>query len=153
MKIKVKIDEQMFEVEINDLSARPVVALVDGQCFEVWPEEESSPSPAEAMPAQRPAAVVLAVPAPRPVVQAAPAATAPVSNVDKSKTIVAPIPGVILTVAVCAGATVKVGQELCVLEAMKMKNAIRAPRDVVIGSVEVQEGQKVAYGDLMFRFA
>ncbi len=48
MKIKVKIDEQEFEVEINDLTARPIVALVDGQCFEVWPEEETSPAPAPA---------------------------------------------------------------------------------------------------------
>ncbi len=112
MKIKVKIDEQEFEVEINDLTARPIVALVDGQCFEVWPEEETSPAPAPEgkAPLERPA------PAPRPVVSAfrlcKPAPPAPAGSVDKTKAIIAPIPGVILTVAVCAGATVKVGQEL-----------------------------------------
>ena len=62
MKIKVKIDEQMFEVEINDLAARPIVALVDGQCFEVWPEEENSPAPAEKMPGERPAPRLVVAP-------------------------------------------------------------------------------------------
>jgi biotin carboxyl carrier protein len=150
MKINVKIDEQMFEVEINDLAARPIVALVDGQCFEVWPEEETSQAPAHEgkAPVERPAL------APRPVasaVQAAPAA--PAGNVDKTKAILAPIPGVILTVAVCAGATVKVGQELCVLEAMKMKNAIRSTRAGTIANIYVSEGDHVKHGQVLVDFA
>jgi biotin carboxyl carrier protein len=36
---------------------------------------------------------------------------------------------------------------------MKMKNAIRAPREVVIASVEVQEGQRVGYGEVLFKFS
>ena len=143
MKIKVKINEQMFEVEINDLAARPIVALVDGQCFEVWPEEETSPAlaPAGKAPVER------LSPTPRPVVQAAPA-----GDVDKAKTVLAPIPGVILTVAVCAGATVKVGQELCVLEAMKMKNAIRSTRAGTIANVYISEGDHVAHGQVLVDF-
>ena len=146
MKIKVKIDEQMFEVEINDLAARPIVALVDGQCFEVWPEEETGPAPAPAgkVPVEKLA------PAPRPIVQAASAA--PAGNVDKMKAVAAPIPGVILTVAVCAGATVKVGQELCVLEAMKMKNAIRSTRAGTIANVYISEGDHVAHGQVLVDF-
>ena len=57
-------------------------------------------------------------------------------------TMIAPMPGVILDIAVKPGDKVAYGELLCALEAMKMKNAIRAPRDVVIASVEVQEGQK-----------
>jgi glutaconyl-CoA/methylmalonyl-CoA decarboxylase subunit gamma len=148
MKIKVRIDEQEFEVEINDLSARPIVALVDGQCFEVWPEEETASSPAEKLVVERPA------PTPRPVVAAVPAApAAPAGNVDKTKTVLAPIPGVILTVAVCAGATVKVGQELCVLEAMKMKNAIRSTRAGMIANVYISEGDHVKHGQVLIDFA
>jgi biotin carboxyl carrier protein len=147
MKIKVKIDEQMFEVEINDLAARPIVALVDGQCFEVWPEEETAPAlaPVGKAPVEKLA------PAPRPVVQTAPAA--PAGNMDKTKVVVAPIPGVILTVAVCAGATVKVGQELCVLEAMKMKNAIRSTRAGTIANVYISEGDHVKHGQVLVDFA
>jgi glutaconyl-CoA/methylmalonyl-CoA decarboxylase subunit gamma len=150
MKIKVKIDEQVFEVEINDLAARPIVALVDGQCFEVWPEEESMPVFAGKAPVESPA------PAPRPFVPAVPAVPAtpavPSGNVDKAKSVQAPIPGVILTVAVCAGATVKVGQELCVLEAMKMKNAIRSTRAGKIANVYISEGDHVKHGQVLVDF-
>jgi biotin carboxyl carrier protein len=65
----------------------------------------------------------------------------------------APMPGVILDIAVKPGDKVAYGGMLCALEAMKMKNAIRANHELVIASVEVQEGQKVAYGDVLFRFA
>ena len=147
MKIKVKINEQMFEVEINDLAARPIVALVDGQCFEVWPEDETAPAFAQTAPVERLA------PAPRPVGPAVPAGqAAPAGNVDKNKAVVAPIPGVILTVAVCAGATVKVGQELCVLEAMKMKNAIRSTRAGTIANVYISEGDHVKHGQVLVDF-
>ncbi len=60
------------------------------------------------------------------------------------------MPGTILDIAVKVGETVKYGQQLCALEAMKMKNAIRTPKDGVIASVNVNEGQTVAYGTLLF---
>jgi biotin carboxyl carrier protein len=151
MKIKVKIDEQEFEVEINDLTARPIVALVDGQCFEVWPEEETSPAPSGKVPLERPAPALRPVASAAPAVQAAPAA--PAGSLDKTKAIIAPIPGVILTVAVCAGATVKVGQELLVLEAMKMKNAIRSTRAGTIANIYVSEGDHVKHGQVLVDFA
>ena len=55
MKIKVKIENQQYEVEIEDISARPVIAHVEGQAFEIWPEEEAAP--------RRPRPVVPAPPA------------------------------------------------------------------------------------------
>ncbi len=49
MKIQVKIADQTFEVEVGDSNARPVIAEIDGQKFEVWPEEqavvEAAPAP------------------------------------------------------------------------------------------------------------
>jgi biotin carboxyl carrier protein len=147
MKIKVKIDEQVFEVEINDLAARPIVALVDGQCFEVWPEEEGGPAPAGKVPVEKSAPTASVAPAPKPVVPAVPGGA-----VDKARTVLAPIPGVILTVVVCAGATVKVGQELCVLEAMKMKNAICSTRAGTIAKVYVSEGDHVKHGQVLVEF-
>jgi biotin carboxyl carrier protein len=63
------------------------------------------------------------------------------------------MPGNILGIAVKPGDEVGFRQQLCSLEAMKMKNAIRSPRDGVIASVEVSEGQAVAHGDVLFTFA
>jgi hypothetical protein len=39
MKIKVKIEDQTFEVNVGNLNTRPIQVTVDGQTVEVWPEE------------------------------------------------------------------------------------------------------------------
>jgi hypothetical protein len=44
MKIHVKIEDTTYEVTVGDLQARPVIASVDGEDFEVWPEEMSIPT-------------------------------------------------------------------------------------------------------------
>ena len=60
---------------------------------------------------------------------------------------------VIVSVAVKAGEAVAVGQEVCALEAMKMKNAIRATRAGVIARVHVAPGQAVRHRDLLAEYA
>ena len=65
----------------------------------------------------------------------------------------APMPGIILDVKVAKGSTVKRGQVLFILEAMKMKNMIRSPREGTVASVEVTSGQKVGFGAVIIRFA
>ncbi len=64
----------------------------------------------------------------------------------------APMPGVVLSVAVQPGDRVSVAQQLIVLEAMKMKNPISSPRDGVVSEVVVQEGQSVGYNDVLLKF-
>ena len=152
MKIRVTVDGRTFEVDVQDPRARPVVAVVEGEQFEVWPEEAKDQGPGargERPSAGAPAAVANGqhVEA-RPVIQVA--AGVPSSS---SAAVVAPIPGVIISVAVQAGQQVKAGQELCVLEAMKMQNAIRAPRDGVIASVRVSAGQHVRHREVLMEYA
>jgi biotin carboxyl carrier protein len=55
----------------------------------------------------------------------------------------APMPGLILEVAVAVGDSVSQGDPLCVLEAMKMENALTAPRDGVIKAVHISTGETV----------
>jgi acetyl/propionyl-CoA carboxylase alpha subunit len=57
------------------------------------------------------------------------------------------IPGRVVSVAVAAGDTVTAGQRLLAVEAMKMENELRAPRDGVVERVEVSVGQTVELGD------
>jgi biotin carboxyl carrier protein len=145
MIVRVTIDGQEFSVEVSDVRARPVVAVVDGERFEVWPE---AAGPA--------AAPVLAVgPAAVPAIPAAAtrARLAPDSPGGEARAVRAPIPGVIVSVAVEAGSQVSQGQELCALEAMKMKNLIRAPRAATIARVAVAVGQHVKHRDLLIEFA
>lgn len=145
MKITVKVDNQSYEVEISDVYQRPVVATVNGERFEVWPEETGR-SPAAA-PAPRSAPQ--ATPAAPPAVSAPAAAPLP----SGGRVVHAPIPGVIISVAVKAGDVIAHGQELCVLEAMKMKNVIRATRAGTLAQVLVHDGQHVKHHDVLMEFA
>jgi biotin carboxyl carrier protein len=59
------------------------------------------------------------------------------------------IPGRVVSVAVTPGDTVTAGQRLLAVEAMKMENELRAPRDGVVERVEVSVGQTVELGDAL----
>jgi biotin carboxyl carrier protein len=61
----------------------------------------------------------------------------------------APMPGKIVRVLVSAGDSVKAGQGLLVVEAMKMQNEIRAPKSGTIDRVRVVEGQTVTAGEVV----
>jgi len=58
----------------------------------------------------------------------------------------APIPGKIVKVLVAAADHVKAGQPVVVLEAMKMENEVRSPRDALVAQIHVREGQSVDSG-------
>ena len=86
------------------------------------------------------------------------AAPAPVAPAPKKKAaapaggagdISAPLQGTVSSVAVKAGDSVKEGQVVAIIEAMKMENEIVAPRDAVVASVAVKKGDKVSAGDLL----
>lgn len=80
----------------------------------------------------------------------APAASAPSAPVSAGATTVnAPMPGTILSVNVSAGATVKEGDVLMILEAMKMENEIMAPKSGKIASVNVSKSSSVKTGDVL----
>ena len=77
---------------------------------------------------------------------AAPVAAAPAAPVAPKA---APMPGNILDVKVAAGASVKAGDVLVILEAMKMENEIFAPCDGTVSSVAVSKGAAVNPGDVL----
>jgi biotin carboxyl carrier protein len=62
------------------------------------------------------------------------------------RTLLAPMPGLVLRVEVEVGQTVKAGQGVVVVEAMKMENELKAPADGVVASVAVRAGQTVEKG-------
>jgi acetyl/propionyl-CoA carboxylase alpha subunit len=67
-------------------------------------------------------------------------------------TMATPMPGIIVALAVCAGDEVKKGQALLTLEAMKMRNDLKSPRDGRVKEVRVVAGQTVAKGDVLVEF-
>ena len=80
---------------------------------------------------------------------AAPVAAAPAAPAGAGERVAAPMPGNILSVNVAAGDTVKKGQVLMILEAMKMENEIMAPCDGKVTAVAVTKGAAVESGALL----
>ncbi len=152
MKVVVKVEGSTFEVEVGELCERPIVAVVEGERYEVWPQE------CEALPAAVPAATATPAPATavrvqsevRPTRRTDPMGRA--EPADLRKTVYAPIPGVVYSVAVQPGDHVGAGQELCVVEAMKMKNIIRASRSGEIARILVSPGQHVKHHDALIEY-
>lgn len=136
MKYQVKIENQTFEVEIEDINARPVIARVNGQAFEVQPQSGEQP---KIQAATRPAAAAL------PVGSA--------SQHMNGNDLVAPLPGTVTEVFVKTGDKIETGQVVLIIEAMKMKNSIRSVRSGNVGEVLVSAGQSVAHKQALIRFA
>ena len=132
MKVTVKIDDQIYNVEIQDINKRPIVATVDSETFEITPEVElsaSSPS----------------MPAPDIV-------TKTTTQTNSGKALLAPLPGTVTEIFVLPGAQVETGQPVCVIEAMKMKNTIHADRSGIVANVSVSPGQSVKHKQLLVEF-
>lgn len=72
---------------------------------------------------------------------------------DTSKTLLCPMPGLVKAIAVAAGQEVKAGEMLCIVEAMKMENVLRAERDVTIRKLNAKEGDSLAVDAVIMEFA
>ena len=71
---------------------------------------------------------------------------------DLSRFLLSPMPGLLVRMAVTAGDEVKAGEELAVVEAMKMENSLRADEDVVISKVLADEGQSLIVDQPILEF-
>ncbi|MCX6033234.1 MAG: biotin/lipoyl-binding protein [Chloroflexi bacterium] len=151
----VNIHGKTYRVEVPDPGATPLQVIVDGEIFEVGivgTEIDAAPTPGPVEP-PRPAST----PARQPARSPAPAAAAPVrpapTGGNGGQEIAAPMPGTILSIEVTVGQSVEIGQVVCVLEAMKMKNPIRATQAGTVTEILVQPGQTVPHGALLARLA
>ena len=102
----------------------------------------SAPAPSSA-PVVRPVPSSASAPAP------VPSTLAPKLVVGGGK-VTAPLPGKIISIAVKAGDIVHKGNELCVIEAMKMSNSLKSQRDCSIKDVLVSVGDSVPFGTVLF---
>jgi len=147
--LNVIVNGTEYTVEVQDVNASPLTMIVNGNTYTVQVSGGAPQVTAQPQAVQQPAAVQ---PVATPPVQATPTAQ-PAAAGTAIAQVVAPMPGVVLDIVVKAGDTVKKGDQVCALEAMKMKSAIRAPKDGTVSSVEVHEGQKVNHNDILIRFA
>jgi len=72
--------------------------------------------------------------------------------IDMSRYLLAPMPGLLVSLMVAEGQEVKAGEQLAVIEAMKMENTLRAERDTVVGKIHVQPGTTVERDQAIIEF-
>jgi len=72
---------------------------------------------------------------------------------DTSKLVISPMPGLVVSMDAIAGETVREGEVICVIEAMKMQNIIRAEHEGVVKSVNAKAGDSVAADEVLVEFA
>ena len=133
---KFKINGNEYNVDINSVEGNMASVTVNGTPYQV--ELENAPAaPVQAVPASAPvqaAPAAPAAPAPKPLASGA------------GKAVTSPLPGVIIAVKVNVGDKVKAGQEVAILEAMKMENSIEADHDGTVTAVHVAKGDSVLEG-------
>ncbi len=127
MIYKVTLNGKVYEVEVEKGEA-----VIQAEYEAALPQAAPAPAPA----------------APAPAPAAAPAAPAPAAV--GANTVPAPLPGNINEIRFSAGQSVKAGDVVIILEAMKMENEIVAPRAGTLTKVYVQKGAVVNTGDPLF---
>lgn len=137
MKINVKIGETVYQVEIENLNTRPIIAQIDGEKFDVWPEMEITSTQAKPVAIEASKVPDTGLPSGQPAGE---------------KGVPSPLPGTVIEVMVSPGDQVQAGDPLLVVEAMKMKNLIRAPHAGTIASVHVITGQSVKHRQPLVEF-
>ena len=135
---KYRINGNQYTVAINEVCDTTAKVTVNGEEYTVEWEK-----PVE----EKPVVKVQPVAA-KPVATAAAPAAAPTTPVS-GNAIKTPLPGVIIDVKVNTGDTVKKGDTVVVLEAMKMENNINADRDGKVVAVQVAKGDTVADGAVL----
>jgi len=137
---KYKINGNSYTVAVGDIDDNIAQVSVNGTPFKVELEKKKAP--------------VTIINAPRP--SAAPRTNTGAKVIAKPATgnsgavpVKAPLPGVIMSIAVKVGDTVKAADTVIVLEAMKMENAIHAGRDGKVASVNVNTGDSVLEGTVL----
>jgi len=141
---RVIVAGREYTVEIPNINARPVRAIVDGEVVEVHVEGPAAPG--------TPATSVAAVTVPEPA-QASPPVSTPAGASAGASVVKAPLPGTVVSISVAEGDHVEYGQELCILEAMKMNNPIRATQAGTVTEIHIHIGQQVQHDDRLLTIA
>lgn len=135
-KYKLNINGNTYSVKINEAEKNRIQLDVNGTTYEVELENEVKTSKTPRL--------VRAEPTPTQN-------TTPLKSKTSTKKITAPLPGTILKVCVKEGDTIKTGDDLVVLEAMKMENTIQAESSGVVKAILVQPNDNVLQGDTLLK--
>lgn len=138
---KYIINGNQYNVTIGDINDNIAQVEVNGTSYKV----ELEKAPAVAV---KPAVVHQAVAPTKPAVQTT-VVNKPAPVAGGKSGVKSPLPGVILDIKVNVGDTVKKGQTIIILEAMKMENNINADKDGTVTAISVNKGDSVLEGSVL----
>ncbi|MCC8176797.1 MAG: acetyl-CoA carboxylase biotin carboxyl carrier protein subunit [Bacteroidales bacterium] len=134
---KYKINGNTYNVGVGDIEDNIAQVTVNGIPYKV--ELEKKKGPVTIVSAPRPSAAPRSATGEKVIAKATPVTSG-------AYAVTAPLPGVVLSIPVKVGDTVKAADTVLVLEAMKMENAIHAGRDGKIASINVNPSDSVLEG-------
>ena len=137
-KFLIKVNGSQYEVEVEELG------VTDETSVYYAPAAPVAPTAPAAQPVLQRQHLLQPTPAPK-----APEPAKSTEVPADAQIINAPMPGVILDIKVSTGSSVKKGDVLLILEAMKMENEIVAPSDGTVASINVSKGSSVNAGDVL----
>ena len=129
---KYTIDGKEYKVAIGDIVENVAEVTVNGEQFKVEMEPEAEPEKKK---------VVLGQPAADSASDSD--ATASAANVNTANAVKAPLPGVVTKILVKEGQSLKKGDAIIVLEAMKMQSTVSAPEDCIVERVNCIENESI----------
>lgn len=142
---RIRVNDRLYTVEIEGPPRAPTSVTVNGQVFHVAVEKEAPGEVKEPELATRGAG-------PERVEVATPVTPVRARPEVSVKQVIAPMPGKIVAIKVKVGDRVSYGDELCVLEAMKMEQSIRATQEGVVKEIKVAVGESVSHGSVLIEF-
>ena len=129
--MKIRVEKKWYNIEVDSISSDSAVVLVDGERFEVKLEDVEKTS------------------------ELIEEASGPISNsggvrTDNYKEFKSPMPGIIISILVQTGDDVSEGQDICVLESMKMQQTLKSDMAGTIMGTGVSPGDQILDGDVIF---
>ena len=131
-EVRVKIGEKWYKVEVDDSTGSPTSVTVEGQTFSV--EIDNAGQPKDSYRSGSKSGPAPSAHSPRSVP----------TNLFTDGVVKSPMAGKVLAIKVKPGDVVAEGEELCVVEAMKMEQSIRSPRDGKVKTVHVKPMEQVS---------
>ena len=142
-KLNFNINGKHYEAPVAEIEHNVAEVELNGKKYTVNVERQESvsiPKVAAPRPVAAPAVAPAAAPAPKKVAAGA-------------NSVTAPLPGSVVSINVKVGDAVKAGQQLAIIEAMKMENEILAPADGTVKAIHAAAGQAVQQGDAILDLA
>lgn len=132
-RLRLRIDEEWYEIEIGDTYQSPVEVVVDGEAFSI---EIGAPSDG-VMPKRRKQSPKAEMPGLRG------------ESKGDERSIRCPLPGKIVSISVEKGQLLEIGDEICMLESMKMEQSVRMSKPGKIKNIKVKKDQIINAGQTL----